>query len=102
MEDVYQSRIYAVIFFLLAALGVGFVCYRVLAPFLAAIAWAIVLAVAFQKPWSFLERRMPRHRNLAAALLTLAIAAGCSSRQVCWQACWPTRSSPWRRRSRPT
>ena len=76
MEAVDKTRIYAVIFFLLAALGVGFVCYRVLSPFLAAIAWAIVLAVAFQTPWSFLERRMPKHRNLAAALLTLAVAVG--------------------------
>ncbi len=74
MEEVNHTRIYAVIFFLLAVLGIGFVCYRVLAPFLAAIAWAIVLAVAFQKPWSFLERRMPKHRSLAAALLTLAVA----------------------------
>lgn len=74
MEEVNNTRIYAVIFFLLAVLGIGFVCYRVLSPFLAAIAWAIVLAVAFEKPWSFLERRMPKHRSLAAALLTLAVA----------------------------
>jgi predicted PurR-regulated permease PerM len=76
MEEVNHTRIYVVIFFLLAVLGIGFVCYRVLSPFLAAIAWAIVLAVAFQKPWSFLERRMPKHRSLAAALLTLAVAVG--------------------------
>ncbi|MFI5166313.1 MAG: AI-2E family transporter [Thermoanaerobaculales bacterium] len=76
MEEANHTRTYAVIFFLLAVLGIGFVCYRVLSPFLAAIAWAIVLAVAFQKPWSFLERRMPKHRSLAAALLTLAVAVG--------------------------
>ncbi len=76
MEEVNHTRIYAVIFFLLAVLGISFVCYRVLSPFLAAIAWAIVLAVAFQKPWSFLERRMPKHRSLAAVLLTLAVAVG--------------------------
>ena len=74
MEEVNHTRIYAVIFFLLAVMGIGFVCYRVLSPFLAAIAWAIVLAVAFQAPWSFLERRMPGHRNLAAAGLTLVVA----------------------------
>lgn len=61
---------------MLAVIGIGFVCYRVLAPFLAAIAWAIVFAVAFQKPWSFLERRMPRYRGFAAALMTLAVAVG--------------------------
>jgi predicted PurR-regulated permease PerM len=74
METVNRTRLYAVVFFLLAVLGIGYVCYRVLAPFLAAIAWAIVLAVAFQKPWSFIERRLPRHRNLGAALLTLSVA----------------------------
>jgi predicted PurR-regulated permease PerM len=76
MEEANHTRIYAVVFFLLAVLGIGLVCYRVLSPFLGAIAWAIVLAVAFQRPWSFLERRMSRHRNLAAGLLTLAVAAG--------------------------
>ncbi|HVN76281.1 MAG TPA: AI-2E family transporter [Thermoanaerobaculaceae bacterium] len=69
-----QSRAYTVIFFLIATLGVGFLCYRVLTPFLAAIAWAVILAVAFQTPWSALERKMPRHRGLAAALFTLALA----------------------------
>jgi predicted PurR-regulated permease PerM len=76
MEQAIHARIYAVIFFLLAVLGIGFVCYRVLSPFLAAIAWAIVLAVAFQKPWSFIERHMPKHRSLAAALLTVAVSVG--------------------------
>jgi len=74
METTSTDRIYGVIFILLAALGIGFVCYRVLTPFLAAIAWAIILAVAFQAPWAWLELRMPKHRNLAAALLTVAIA----------------------------
>ncbi len=74
MERTDGSRLYTVIFLVLAALGVGYVCYRVLAPFLAAIAWAVILAVAFQGPWGYLERRMPARRNLAAALLTLAVA----------------------------
>jgi predicted PurR-regulated permease PerM len=69
-----HSRTYAVAFFLLAALGIGFLCYRVLTPFLAAIAWAIILAVAFQAPWAWLERKLPKRRNLTAMLLTLAIA----------------------------
>ncbi|MDD5564035.1 MAG: AI-2E family transporter [Thermoanaerobaculaceae bacterium] len=67
-------RLYTVIFFLFAAVGIGYLCVRVLTPFLAAIAWAIILAVAFQTPWTYLERRMPERRTLAAALLTLAIA----------------------------
>jgi predicted PurR-regulated permease PerM len=68
------SRAYTVIFLVLAALGIGYVCVRVLTPFLAAIAWAIILAVAFQGPWTYLERRMSDRRGLAAGLLTLAIA----------------------------
>lgn len=74
MERTDGSRLYTAIFLVLAALGVGYVCYRVLAPFLAAIAWAVILAAAFQSPWVYLERRMPARRNLAAALLTLAVA----------------------------
>jgi predicted PurR-regulated permease PerM len=74
MDSLNNSRTYAVIFFLVAALGIGFLSYKVLAPFLAAIAWAIILAVAFQAPWAWLERRMPKRRSLAAILLTLAIA----------------------------
>ena len=65
---------YTIIFFLLATLGIGYLCYRVLTPFLAAIAWAIVLAVALQGPWQALERRMPRRRGLAAALFTVGTA----------------------------
>jgi predicted PurR-regulated permease PerM len=67
-------RSYTVIFLVLATLGIGYLCVRVLTPFLGAIAWAIILAVAFQGPWAYLERRMPNRRNLAAALLTLGIA----------------------------
>ena len=90
MEEVSHTRVYAVIFFLLMVLGIGFVCYRVLAPFLAAIAWAIVLAVAFRKPWSFLERRLPKHRGLAAVRVDPRRRVGCSS----LRGCWPTRFSP--------
>ncbi len=74
MESERTNRTYAVIFGLVAAFGVGFLCYKVLTPFLAAIAWAIVLAAAFQTPWKYLERKLPRRRNLAAGALTLAIA----------------------------
>jgi len=74
MDRPEHSSAYTVIFFLLATLGIGFLCYRVLTPFLAAIAWAIILAVAFQTPWQALERRMPRRRVLAAALFTIGIA----------------------------
>ena len=74
MEPESRPRTYGLIFFVVAAAGVGFVCFRVLVPFLGAIAWAIILAVAFQRPWGYLERAMPRRPSLAAILLTLAIA----------------------------
>ena len=67
------SRLYPTAVFALVALGVAFLTVRVLAPFGAAIAWAVVLAVAFAGPWRFLEGRMPRRRNLAALLLTAGI-----------------------------
>jgi len=74
METTTTKRTYTVIFLALAALGIGFLCYKILTPFLASIAWAIVFAVALQAPWTWLERKLPKRRNLAAALLTLATA----------------------------
>ncbi|HVN32081.1 MAG TPA: AI-2E family transporter [Thermoanaerobaculaceae bacterium] len=74
MEPTTTKRTYTIIFLALAALVIGYLCYKILTPFLAAIAWAVIIAVAFQVPWAWLERRMPKHRSLAAALLTLAIA----------------------------
>ena len=69
-----HSGVYTITFFLLATLGIGYLCYRVLTPFLAAIVWAIVLAVALQGPWQALEHRLPRRRGLAAALFTIGTA----------------------------
>ena len=74
MDPHENTRVYRVTFFLLATLGFGYLCYRVLTPFLAAIAWAIILAVALQTPWQALARRLPKHRGLAAALFTIATA----------------------------
>lgn len=75
METTTTKRTYAVSFLALAVLGIGFLCYKILTPFLASIAWAIIFAVAFQAPWAWLERKLPERRSLAAAVLTLAIAA---------------------------
>ena len=73
MPDTRVSRIYPIAVFSLAAAGVGSLTLRILAPFGTAIAWAVVLAVGFSRPWAFLERRMPGRRGLAAVLLTLGI-----------------------------
>ena len=68
-----NQRIYAVTFFLGATVVVGLLTLQILSPFLAAVAWAIIFAVAAQTPWAFLVRRMPKHRTAAAGLLTLVI-----------------------------
>lgn len=73
-ESARERQVYRILFFLTALLGIGYLVFQVLAPFFAALAWAVVLAVVFAGPWQALARRMPRRRALAAALLTLAIA----------------------------
>ena len=65
---------YTVLVFCVLALLIGGVSMAVLAPFASAIAWAVVLAVAADVPWSWLERRLAPRRDLAAALMTLGIA----------------------------
>jgi predicted PurR-regulated permease PerM len=74
VEAATTKRTYTIIFLALAALGIGFLCYKILTPFLGSIAWAIIFAVALQAPWAWLERKLPKRRSLAAALLTLATA----------------------------
>src|SRR5438093_9782305 len=69
-----NARIYRVLFFLAISIAFGFLAFRILKPFLGAMAWAVVLATAFNGPWRALERRSPRRRGLAAGLMTLALA----------------------------
>lgn len=73
MPERSPTRLYPIVVFSLVAFGAASLTLKVLAPFGTAIAWAVVLAVAFAGPWRFLERKMPRRRGLAATLLTLAI-----------------------------
>jgi predicted PurR-regulated permease PerM len=68
-----NARIYSIVFLGAATLGIGLLCFRVLSPLLAAIAWAIILAVAAQAPMVFLRRKLPKHPNLSAGILTLVI-----------------------------
>lgn len=65
---------YGALFFGAVLLLVGWLCFRVLAPFLPALGWAIVLAVGLWKPWSALAARMPRRTNLAAAIGAVLVA----------------------------
>src|SRR5260221_12221079 len=58
---------------LAAAAGIGALALLILKPFLAAIAWAIAVAVVFHRPWTALERRLRKRRNLAAGLMCVGI-----------------------------
>jgi predicted PurR-regulated permease PerM len=65
--------LYAVAFLALACFLIGFLALRILSPFLAAIAWALVLVVVFHRPWRSLRRRLPGRRHLTAALMSVVI-----------------------------
>ncbi|HEX9426639.1 MAG TPA: AI-2E family transporter [Candidatus Polarisedimenticolia bacterium] len=68
-----ETRIYTIVFMLAAAAGIGALALLILKPFLAAIAWAIAVAVVFHRPWTALERRLRKRRNLAAGLMCVGI-----------------------------
>jgi len=69
-----RGRIYAGIFLGAAVLFAAGLSFVVLRPFFSALAWAIVLAVAFQKPWRYVASRIPKRRGLAAAIASGALA----------------------------
>ncbi|MGZ5428812.1 MAG: AI-2E family transporter, partial [Thermoanaerobaculia bacterium] len=60
------------VFFLLLVLGTGALCFVVLRPFLTAIAWGAILAVALWPLWRRLKARVPRRTTLAAAALSVS------------------------------
>jgi len=68
-----ETRIYTIVFMLAAAAGIGALALLILKPFLAAIAWAIAVAVVFHRPWTALRHLMPKRRNLAAGLMCVGI-----------------------------
>jgi predicted PurR-regulated permease PerM len=71
-----QARLYANLVFAFLLLGIGALAFVVLKPFFSAIAWAIVLAVAFRRPFRALEERLAPRRSLAAAVAATVIALG--------------------------
>src|SRR5258706_16395684 len=80
------ARLYATLFFGVLVVGVSLLAFIVLRPFFAAIAWAIVLAVAFQGPWRALAARLAPRRGLAAALAPAALPP-----RAPWPAAFPRR-----------
>jgi predicted PurR-regulated permease PerM len=67
------ARRYATAFFVVVLVGVAALSYAILRPFLGAIAWAVVLAVALRPAWVRIERLTTR-RSLAAAVTSLLVA----------------------------
>lgn len=68
-----NARLYALAAFAVATLAMGVLSFRILRPFLSSVAWAIILAVAFRRPWLALEAKLPRHRSLAAGVMVVGI-----------------------------
>lgn len=69
-----RNRSYASGALVVVLLAVGALSYVVVRPFFEAIAWSVILAVAFRTPWLALQRRLPGRPNLAAALASGTIA----------------------------
>ena len=64
-------NVYKTSFFVVALVAVAVLSVVILQPFLSAICWAIVLAVAIRPLWTRIEDRFPNRRSLAATLLKL-------------------------------
>ena len=67
-----RSHPYALAFSLLLVLGTIALCFVVLRPFLTAIAWGTILAVALWPLWRRLKARLPGRTTLAAALFSVS------------------------------
>lgn len=67
-----RSHLQALVLLLLTALGIA-LCYRMAAPFLPAIAWALALAVLFMPLQHRLESKL-RHASLAALMSVMVIS----------------------------
>lgn len=74
MNESPAARVYPLLAFSVVLLGVVALVLKVLGPFLGAIAWSVVLGVAFRGPYAWLERKLAPRQNLAAGLATAAIA----------------------------
>lgn len=63
---------YAFAFFLVLVVGTAALCFVVLRPFLTAIAWGTILAVALWPLWRGLKKMMPRRKTLAAVVFSIS------------------------------
>ena len=69
-----RSHVYKTSFFVVALVAVAVLSFVILQPFLSAICWAIVLAVAIRPLWTRIQDRFPNGRSLAAAATSLLVA----------------------------
>jgi predicted PurR-regulated permease PerM len=67
-----RERVLTVVLAILTSLAI-YVCYKIAEPFVPAIAFALALAVATQRPFAWLKRRVGRE-TLAAGLAVLLVA----------------------------
>ena len=58
----------------LLTLLTAYVCYRIIEPFVPAMAFALALAVATQKPYSWVVRRVGKRDTVAASIAVLVVA----------------------------
>jgi len=68
------ARVYALLASILLVVGISGLTFVVLKPFLAAIAWAIVLAVGFAAPWRYVLKVFRGRRTAAAVTASLLVA----------------------------
>ena len=67
-----RSHVQTLVLMVVSALGL-YLCYRMAAPFLPALTWAVALAVLFSPFQRWLESKL-RHPNMAAAVSVLVIS----------------------------
>jgi predicted PurR-regulated permease PerM len=66
-----KAHPYPFVFFLFVLVTTGVLCLIVLRPFLTAIAWGVILAVALWPLWRRLKARLPRRTTFAAAVFSI-------------------------------
>ena len=63
---------YPLAFFFLLVVGTGILCFVVLRPFLASIAWSVILAVALWPLWVRVKARLPGRTAFLAAVCSIS------------------------------
>ena len=71
-EQFFFTRERVLVFLLAAATLIGlYVCYQIAKPFIAPMAFALALAVATERPYDWIRRRLPNDTTAAIAAVVL-------------------------------